>query len=281
MNLSGDSNSTLHSSDTVQLLYVQNLIYYVANVINVILSLPANAYVLWLIVTGPKGTVASDLFGLNLAVTEILSSLSSLGFIIYYYQDSEAVYNFALFFKGFIYYGRSPFQSCICVERYLAVIHPVTFLKYKPVRYRMGCSGVVWMLVIGTCIGYMFSNATPAWKSYALSFILVQFLVMLFCCQAVLRALKHPGPVDGEGEGTNHIKQRAFKIISTILVFAVVMYLPRLLLLLSFNFIDSVKFYFALCVCFLITVIFGFLQPVLYLHRAGKLPCIGTLLGKS
>ncbi len=31
---------------------------------------------------------------------------------------------------------RPLFQCLICVERYLAVIHPVIFLKYKPIRYK-------------------------------------------------------------------------------------------------------------------------------------------------
>ncbi|KAJ8397590.1 hypothetical protein AAFF_G00438660 [Aldrovandia affinis] len=33
----------------------------------------------------------------------------------------------------------SLFQCCICVERYLAVLHPLTFLRYRPLRYRVGC----------------------------------------------------------------------------------------------------------------------------------------------
>ena len=37
-------------------------------------------------------------------------------------------------------------QSCICVERCLAVAQPVTFLKYRLRSYRMVCSTVVWLL---------------------------------------------------------------------------------------------------------------------------------------
>ncbi|XP_046731182.1 uncharacterized protein LOC124402280 isoform X4 [Silurus meridionalis] len=36
--------------------------------------------------------------------------------------------------------SRPLFQCCVCVERYVAVIHPVIFLKYKPLRYRITCA---------------------------------------------------------------------------------------------------------------------------------------------
>lgn len=39
-----------------------------------------------------------------------------------------------LFQKGLGITGRPLFEGMICVERYLAVVHPVTFLKYKHLR---------------------------------------------------------------------------------------------------------------------------------------------------
>ncbi|KAJ8000539.1 hypothetical protein DPEC_G00181160 [Dallia pectoralis] len=220
---------------------MQFVLYYTSDAINLILVLPTNVYVLWLIVTGPGETVNSDFFALDLAVTEIFSGLSGLAFIINNYRRAAALVNLAQYFKGFVLYGRPLFQGFVCVERYLAVIHPVTFLKYKPLRYRMGCSGVAWLLIIGTCVGYMLVETSLEWRCYALVFNLVLLSVMLFCCLAVLKALKRPGPGDREGEGTNNMKLRAFRIILTIMVFSVVMYLPRVLLLFSFHFIDPIS----------------------------------------
>jgi len=48
------------------------------------------------------------------------------------------------------------FQSLMCVERYLAVVHPVTFLKFKPLRYRVICCTAVWIITLGSCIFFMF-----------------------------------------------------------------------------------------------------------------------------
>ncbi|KAJ8000841.1 hypothetical protein DPEC_G00184580 [Dallia pectoralis] len=36
------------------------------------------------------------------------------------------------------YLWRPVFQTCICVERYMAVVQPVAFIKYKLKRYRPG-----------------------------------------------------------------------------------------------------------------------------------------------
>ncbi|XP_029605624.1 P2Y purinoceptor 8 [Salmo trutta] len=275
MNNSVDGNSTLLSTKT--LLYVQYLLYTAGDSINLILSLPTNAYVLWLIVSGAGGMMASDFFSLNLAVTDILTCLSSLMFILHnhilhYLQEDGVLWSVAIFFKGFILTGRPLFQCCICVERYLAVVYPVTFLKYKPLRYRVGCCAVVWLMVLGSCFAYMLGESKCIMNDFTLGFTLVMCSVMLFCCLAVLRALKCPGP--GEEEGMNNMKLRAFKIISMILVSMVVTYLPLVLQLIIYRFIKQVEYTFGMSICFTILVVSGFVQPLLYIHRAEKLPCI-------
>ncbi len=50
-----------------------------------------------------------------------------------------------IFLFGFAMTGHPLFQCLICVERYLAVVHPVTFLKFKPLRYRVICSGFFFL----------------------------------------------------------------------------------------------------------------------------------------
>jgi cobalamin synthase len=163
------------------------------------------------------------------------------------------------------------------VERYLAVVHPVTFLKYKPLRYRVGCCGVVWLMVLGSCFVNLLSKYQSAWwKIFALILNLLTLSVMLFCCLAVLWALKRPGPGEGEreGEGMNNMKLRAFRIISIIMVSMIVSYLPLVLLLVSYHFIEPVEFLQGWSICYSITVVSGFVQPLLFLHRSGKLPCV-------
>ncbi len=88
------------------------------------------------------------------------------------------------------------FQCLMCVERYLAVVHPVTFLKYKPLRYRVICSVITWGAMFGSS-GIILMSIMFQTEFYFTS-LFVQFFLFLsiqfFCCVAVLRALKQSGP---------------------------------------------------------------------------------------
>ncbi|ROL50003.1 SCAN domain-containing protein 3 [Anabarilius grahami] len=147
--------------------------------ITVLLGLPVNTYVIWLVVTGTGNGIAAEFFTLNLSICEMFFCMESLLIILSYKFDIlwTAVY----FLDGVATTSRPLFQCLICVERYLAVVHPVTFLKFKPLRYRF------------------------------LLFLSIQ----LFCCVAVLRALKQSGPGERrrKREEENHIKRRAFYLL--------------------------------------------------------------------
>ncbi|KAL1023721.1 hypothetical protein UPYG_G00045130 [Umbra pygmaea] len=256
------------------------ILYSIADSINIVFCLPINVYVLRLIVIGERAMVVSDIFALNLTVSDMLTCVASLMFILNNHINGPEVergplWNTATFFKSFILAGRPLFQCCICLERYLAVVHPVTFLMYKPLKYRLGCCAVIWLLLLGSCIAYLFAYKCSM-DYFNLVLILVLCSVMLFCCLAVLRVLKRPKPgdVEGDWEGTNNIKLRAFRIILAIVVSMVIQYLPQVLLLTT-NDVTKIKSYdFGLSISYSFIVITGFVQPLLYLHRAGKLPCI-------
>jgi len=85
----------------------------------------------------------------------------------------------------------------MCVERYLAVVHPVTFLKFKPLRYRVICCTAAWIIISGSCLVCMFTTSQVNSYIY-IFFYSVQFLlflsIQLFFLVAVLRALKQSGP---------------------------------------------------------------------------------------
>ncbi|XP_067280757.1 hydroxycarboxylic acid receptor 2-like [Pseudorasbora parva] len=203
--------------------------------ISFLFGFPTHSYVFWLIITGSG--VASEFFNLNLSVCEIGNCLMFILNLLSLFFSSLT--NTKLFLQGLCVTGRPLFQCLICVERYLAVVHPVTFLKYKPLRYRVICCTAAWIITLGSCLCCMIIliskyNLAFTWF-YTLQFLLLLF-IQLFCLVAVLRALKQSGP--GEREEENHTKRRAFHIILISTVSIIIIY------------------------------------PVLYLNRTGNLSCL-------
>ncbi|XP_056114205.1 chemokine XC receptor 1-like [Rhinichthys klamathensis goyatoka] len=176
-------------------------------------GLPTHSYVIWLIITTGSG-VASVFFKLNLSVCEIGICVTSLIFLLCFWFSSLTT--LMCFLMGLGITGRPLFQCLICVERYLAVVHPVTFLKYKPLRYRVICCTAVWIITLGSCIFSMFLSLNTIEQTCFFSTQFLLFLsIQLFCLVAVLRALKQSGPGERgrERNEENHIKRRAFNVI--------------------------------------------------------------------
>ena len=265
MNTSTTNASTISSSRDI---------FLITTVLNLIFGLPSNVYVLQMIARAGSEALASDFFGLNLALIEILFCLLSVAIIV---QSNLKLYmSLLLFSSGFVYVGRPWFQCCICLERYLAVVHPVVFLRYKLLRYKMVCSGVVWVLVIGvSLLSLKFLDFVYIHSIYICSNILILFSVNVFCCLAVLRVLKSPAPGDGDREkkATNNIKMRAFRIILMMLLLMGINYIP-IIITVPFVKFFTFEMYNNLCnTAFFIIVITAIAQPMIYIHRAGKLPC--------
>lgn len=74
-------------------------------------------------------------------------------------------------------------NCAICIERYLAVLHPVTFLKCKPLRYRLACSAVIWLMVFAfgiLCTVVLSSNNIYMFVSFYLPLFSVLLSIKFF-----------------------------------------------------------------------------------------------------
>ena len=98
----------------------------------VVVGLPANLWVMWLIIHGTKDSLAAELFHLNIAICE---TIFLLGTPLQLYctfgpaDSGPAVIILVAEQWMLINFGRPLFQCCICLERYLAVVHPLTFIR--------------------------------------------------------------------------------------------------------------------------------------------------------
>ncbi|XP_043072437.1 C5a anaphylatoxin chemotactic receptor 1-like [Puntigrus tetrazona] len=241
--------------------------------ISFLFGVPTNVYVLWLILTGTGSGVASEFFMLNLSVCEICTSLNNLVSLLPFYVASLKL--LPMFLQGLILTGRPLFQCLICVEHYLAVVHPVTFLKYKPLRYRVICCAVAWIITLGSCFYCLFiviaQNTQAEISFFSTHFLLLTFF-QLFFLVAILRALKQSGP-GGRGrerEEENHMKRRAFYLILITTVSMTITYAPYAItgfsVLLTGQ--NTHIYWVPASICYILA---GFVQPILYLHRAGNI----------
>ncbi len=144
-----------------------------------------------------------EFFIYDLSICEFGNSLISLFFMLS--NVFSCLSTLVVFLQGLGITGRPLFQCPICVECYLAVVHPVTFLKYKPLRYRVICCTVAWIIILGSCLCCMLLYSlllifilTPLNMKAYCWFFLTQFLlfpsVQLFFLVTVLRVLKQSGP---------------------------------------------------------------------------------------
>ncbi|XP_042565253.1 uracil nucleotide/cysteinyl leukotriene receptor [Clupea harengus] len=240
------------------------LFYFCLQFINLFMGVPANVMVLWLIHKTKGDSSTSDIFILHLAVLDTFFCLiPPLEFANLMYLTADTTWYVLRFFYGVK--DSSPlFLSCICMDRYMAVRHPITFTELKDRKHRPVCAAVVWLVTLAYSAAKCVGNIPNFEKAFTVM-ILAAFVFMVFCNVSILWALRQSGP----GRDEMHpVKKRAFKMVLIILAIIVVNYFPPVAL---FPFQE----YFADDVfrCYIHYIAFGFMdisssiQPVLYLSK--------------
>ncbi|XP_071368298.1 P2Y purinoceptor 1-like [Centroberyx affinis] len=254
-------------------------VYLTSEMINSFLGLVTNCWFLKLVTGGSLVQINQEMLSINLAIMEViyclLSPLLVLNIIVFV---NQTILRCSWYIYGLVVAGRPFFQSCICVERYLAVVHPVVFLRYKPLRYRVTCSALVWSAALVLAILY---GLNPCIE-FAASIFIIVLITNVFCCVSIVVVLRRAGPGEGMKErnkdrenGGKTMKERASQTVLIILATFAINYIPVIM--------GAVAYYIGIssrsfdCVVANLTFSFcllgSFTQPLLYLHKAGKLPC--------
>lgn len=213
----------------------------------------------------------TDFFTYNMMVVESVGAAASVLYTVSLYVTSEAMFTLGMFLFSVSLLAQTFFHALTCVERHLAVVHPVTYMHLREtlgVRMRNGSSVCVWLLSVGWL-------GLTVW--YTPVFPTVPFLLMLgacvfvvcFCCLSVLRVLTRSGP----GEQAEQSKQRALHMIVAIAA-ALLLRFVGLLVCLGLSQVTSMGLE-DLCATMdsglWFTAPSSLVLPLLYLHRAGKL----------
>ncbi|XP_069041556.1 C-X-C chemokine receptor type 2-like [Lepisosteus oculatus] len=237
-----------------------------------VLGLPINVMVLQILLSNTSDSSTTDIFIFNLAVLDaFFSILVLLDFLNLFLFNKENIWYIQQFCYGLKDMGGPLLLCCICLDRYMAVLHPITFTRFKDRKYKIVCIILLWVIVLIYSIAKVFIRTENFERTFTTE-ILSAFIFLVFCNISILRALTQSGP----GRDEMHpVKKKAFRMVRCILAIIMFNYLPPVVL---FPFQD----YFAPAVfkCYIEPIAFSFLdfssctQPLLYLSRAKKIPCL-------
>ncbi|XP_042360298.1 G-protein coupled receptor 183-like [Plectropomus leopardus] len=239
--------------------------------INVIVGIPANLLVIAILIRNRKEPTTSDIFlGCLASMDAYFSAMTPLSFLNLYHWQSKEVWSALKFSFGVKDTSGPLFLSCICLDRFVAVLFPVKFGQLKHIKYRLSLTLLVF------CLTFAYSAAKvigglPNFEKVFTGEILAAFTWMVVCNVSILWALKKSRSA---GKDEMHpMKKKAFKMVLSILCIIVFNYLPPVAL---FPFEDHYSP--DVFRCYVQPIGFAFLnisstiQPLVYLSRLEKVP---------
>ncbi|KAL2078721.1 hypothetical protein ACEWY4_026406 [Coilia grayii] len=253
-------------------LYEGPVVWAVFSVPCSLVGVLASVWLLRLLVQRLRSNMSNDIYMLNLTAMDLMFNISVLpAALSYFIWQNEAYLKICNFLFCLSMSGRPLFMACICVDCYMAVVHPISYRKLKGSRYRQVVCVLVWGCTL--IFGLMFV-VDPA--LFTTSYPAMPFALCLppitFCDAAVFYALRKPDP---SGKADVHPqKQRALQTITNSFVMTVVSYLPPLLVygLTPVWPLTTQQIYCQVGIPTLITTTLGStILPLLYLSNLGGL----------
>ncbi|GAA6222244.1 G-protein coupled receptor 4-like isoform X1 [Lates japonicus] len=256
------------------------IFYFGVKVFNLAVGTPCNVLVIWQIATRKSDASTSDIFIFNLAILDtyfcLMTPIEMVNRLLL--GDSRIWY-----FQRFAYGVKDVaplFLVCICLDRYMAVVHPVVFTGIRDNKIRIGISVVVW----GCILAYGLTKSILGVMSVNEIFsgvILFAFAVMVFCNISVIWVLRRS--VAGKEE-MHPVKKKAFKMVLIILAIIVANYLPPVALMPFASYYSFVAFRCQISISvFSIMDLSCSIEPLLYITKMERVDgrCCGRSVSKK
>ncbi|KAJ8263906.1 hypothetical protein GJAV_G00142940, partial [Gymnothorax javanicus] len=218
------SGSSPQLSDTITQCtdhYAAFVYLFIERSINLVVGYPANIMVMWLVAREKSDSSTSNNFIFNLAIADawfcIMSPICCFGFDIL----GIGYFTYVLHFTTGIKNGSPLFLACICLDRYMAVVHPIVFTSIKDNKIRVAISVLVWGLVIAyaLCKSLLISFSFEIFSGL----ILAGFTIMVYCNVSLIWSLRKS--VLGK-EKMHPMKKKALRTVQIYLGIIVFHYLP-------------------------------------------------------
>ncbi|XP_039512542.1 G-protein coupled receptor 4-like [Pimephales promelas] len=250
------------------------IFYFGVKVLNLVAGVPLNILVMWQILKKKSEGSTSDIFILNLSVLDAYFGLMTPVDIANRLHFSDETIWYSVRFAYGLKDVTPLFLTCICLDRYVAVVHPILFTGIRDNRIRIAVSVVVWGLILAYSLTKCFLGVLSVNEVFS-GVILAAFFLMVFCNLSIILVLRKS--VAGK-EIMNPTKKRAFKMVTIVLAIIVVNYLPPVALLPFASTYSFVTFRCKIALAvFSIMDLSCTVEPLLYLskmERSQFCPCL-------
>ncbi|KAF7225530.1 G-protein coupled receptor 183-like [Nothobranchius furzeri] len=252
--------------------YIEAILFDLTiQIINVFVGIPANVLVIAVLIHNRKEPSTSDIFlGCLAFMDAYFGVMTPLNLLNLYLWQSKQVWAAVKFSFGVKDTTAPLFLSCICLDRFVAVLFPIAFGQLKHFKYRLSLTILVLCLTFAYAAAKMVGGL-PSFEKVFTGEILTTFAWMVVCNASILWALKKSH--SSRKDEMHPMKKKAFKMVLSILCIVVFNYLPLVAL---FPFEDHYSP--DVFRCYVQPAGFAFLnisstiQPLVYLSRLEKVP---------
>ncbi|XP_038642959.1 lysophosphatidic acid receptor 6-like [Scyliorhinus canicula] len=213
----------------------------------------SNCCVLWYLFRKKGAFSPTDVFMANLAVIDLIFAALLPFKVVYHALGNDWIFGElackitgSLFFANM--YGSTLFLTCICLDRYVAVVHPIKSLQLRRPRYRVLTCCLIWLL-LASCLLYLtikgpltskFANGKTAclenfssksWNRRISGISIVAAIIGFFIPLAIIiicypliarKLLEHKAGAD-----TVHaVKRKALRMVLLVLLVFIICFVP-------------------------------------------------------
>lgn len=272
-----NSSSGNASNDTEQFdifctnLYVGTLVWGIFTVPCVCIAVPASVWLMRVLIHRQRSGLSNDVYMLNLTVMDLICNIFRIPLLLNYLVWRNMMFvDICLFMEGFNLNGRPFFTAFICVDCYIAVVHPISYMKMKNSRYRLVICVLGWITTLllnlyGVYRGLHHISVRGVLRVFTIS-------IITFCNVAILYTLQKPDP--SGRNGIHPQKQRALHAVTNSFIMTMVSYLPQTLASLVAPLIplNQQEVWCNILVPNIVCALLGAtIMPVLYLGNLGSL----------
>ncbi|XP_035390596.1 P2Y purinoceptor 4-like [Electrophorus electricus] len=243
---------------------------YSIEVLSTVIGFPSNVHVSYLLLCGLEHST-SNIFKLNLALFDTVYCLSlPLHLLSTYLINNYYIIQCVNILFNLNEIGAPLLLTCICLDQYVAVVHPIVFMKLHNGSHRLVAVTLVWAVTITYTVLMVMSTIQRKEFIFLVPFV-AAFLIILFCNVSVLRALRQSGPASNE---LHPGKKQAFRTVLAIFIIITISFFPLAVTFPFYLIFQSISFDCILPFGYAFIVLRAPLHGLFILGQARKLPCM-------